>query len=405
MLRNKLTARVVAAVEDAGYFGDGQGLYLQVTESGAKSWIQRFMLNGRARHMGLGSADVISLKEARERSRAARKLLLDGIDPIDARKAQRVAEAIERNRRITFAECARRYIAAHRAGWKNDKHAAQWTSTIDTYANPVIGDVPVADVDTELIFSVLNPIWQSKHVTADRLRARLERILDWATTSKYRQGENPARWKGHQKNLLPAMDQLVKHHAALPYDELAGFMAALRAKGSTTARALEFTILTAARTSEVIGARPEEFDLEKAIWVVPAERMKKKKEHHVPISPRALQIVKEQLDAGNDYVFPGTGTGRGLSNMSMLNLVKRIGLTDLTVHGFRSTFRDWSAEQTAYPREVCELALAHFTGDATEAAYFRGKLMDKRRRLMAAWAKHCEAPKGAATVSNIRGVA
>jgi integrase len=230
----------------------------------------------------------------------------------------------------------------------------------------------------------------------------LERILDWATTSNYRQGENPARWKGHLKNLLPAVNQLVKHHAALPYDDVAGFVAALRAKDSTTARALEFTILTAARTSEVIGAKAEEFDLDKAIWAVPAERMKKKKEHHVPLSPRALRIVKEQLDAGDSYVFPGAGTDHGLSNMAMLNLLKRMGHKDLTVHGFRSTFRDWAAEQTAYPREVCEQALAHFTGDATEAAYRRGNLMDKRRRLMAAWTKHCQSPKRSAKVTSIR---
>ncbi len=404
MTRKHLSAKKVEEQKRAGYFGDGQGLYLQVTATRSKSWIFRFMLNGRSREMGLGSASLVSLKEARGKAHAARKLLADGIDPIEARNAQRATQALERARAITFAECAKKYIAAHRASWKNAKHAAQWTSTIETYCNPVIGALPVADIDTGLVLKVLEPIWREKPVTADRLRGRIERVLDWATTRKYRKGENPARWRGHLKNLLPAMKKRlrVKHHPALPYEKIPGFMQSLRAQDSIAAHALEFCILTSGRTVEVIGARREEFDLEKAIWVVPASRMKAGREHRVPLSPRAVKIVKAQLALGDTYVFPGARTGRGLSNMAMLKFLKRIGYSDLTVHGFRSAFRDWAAEQTAYPREVCEMALAHTIGDETEAAYRRGDLLKKRHLLMDAWAKYAEQPTKSAKVSKIR---
>jgi integrase len=387
---------------------DGGGLYLQVTPSGAKSWIFRFMLHGRAREMGLGPLHTISLAEARERARECRKLRLDGIDPVEARSAKRAKERLAAATAMTFAECAERYIAAHRTGWRNPKHAAQWPSTLQTYAYPVFGLLPVQAIDTALVTKAIEPIWQAKPETASRVRGRIEAVLDWAKVRGYRDGENPARWRGHLDKLLPARAKVrkVEHHPALPYAVMGEFVASLRQQEGVAARALEFLILTAARTGEVIAARWNEFDLAEKVWTVPADRMKAGKEHRVPLSAAAVAII-EQMQAtrvaDQQFVFPGGKLGKPLSNMAMLKLLQRMGRGELTAHGFRSSFRDWAAERTNFPREVAEMALAHTVGDKVEAAYRRGDLFAKRRRLMEEWARHCEFTKGTGKLVALTG--
>lgn len=405
----KLNDARVKKTKAPGYHFDGNGLYLQVSEAGTKSWIFRYTLNGKSREMGLGAFPLISLAEARGEATDKRKLLRDHIDPIEARAAQRAQKRVQAAKSVLFAECAERYIAAHRSGWRNPKHAAQWTATIETYANPALGPMPVQDVATGHILRVLEPIWSTKPETASRLRGRIERILDWAKGREYRSGDNPARWRGHLENQLakPGKVRRVESHAALPYSKIAAFMVDLRAQEGTAARALEFTILDAARTGEAIGAKPGEFNLEERIWTIPGARMKAGREHRVPLSARAVAIVKAELAAhpGGEYVFPGRFDGTALSNMAMLELLKRMGHDDITVHGFRSTFRDWAAEQTSYPHDMCEMALAHVQDDKTVAAYLRTDMMEKRRRLMNDWAKYCDTPKAGAKVSPIRKAA
>ncbi len=388
----RLSTRAVIVKKKPGYYPDGGGLYLQVSASGSKSWIFRFALQGKERQMGLGPFHTITLADARIAATDCRKLLLRQIDPIDARDADKTRQALQDTRSITFAECAAAYIRAHRAKWKNAKHAEQWTNTIETYCGPIIGGLPVQDVDTGLVVKVLEPIWTAKPETASRLRGRIESVLDWARVSGYRAGDNPARWRGHLDNVLPALKkrQRVKHHPALPFDQMGAFMELLRDQEGIAPRALAFLILTATRTSEVIGAKWSEFDLDAKLWTVPGDRMKAGKEHRVPLSPQAVAFLGKPPPSLSDYVFPGQKEGKPLSNMAMLELLKRMGRGDLTVHGFRSTFRDWASERTNYPREVCEMALAHTVSDATEAAYRRGDLFEKRRRLMVEWAKHCD---------------
>jgi integrase len=400
----KLSAKAVANKKKSGYYNDGGGLYLQISGTGSKSWIFRYMLKGKAREMGLGSLNALNLSEARKKAAAGRGLLNDGIDPIEARNAQSAQNALAKAKAVSFQVCADGYISAHRAGWKNTKHAGQWENTIKTYCAPVIGSLPVHAVDTGFVLKVLEPIWSIKPETAHRVRGRIESILDWATVRGYRAGENPARWRGHLDKLLPAIkkESRVKHHPALPYEQIGAFMVALKAQDGTAARALEFLILCASRTGEVIGAKPEEFDLDKALWTIPAQRMKSHREHRVPLSPRAVAIVREQLKLNDSYLFPGQKSGKPLSNMAMLALLERMGRKDLTVHGFRSSFRDWSAEQTAYPHEVCEMALAHVVGDKVEAAYRRGDMFEKRKSLALDWAKYCETPKKAGDAIPIR---
>jgi integrase len=404
----KLAAIALQKPMKPGMHADGGGLYLQVTASGAKSWIFRFMLHGRAREMGLGPLHTISLAEARERARECRKLRLDGIDPVEARKAKRAEERLAAATAMTFEQCAARYIAAHRAGWRNPKHAAQWPSTLKTYAYPVFGSLPVALIDVGLVMKTLEPVWQTKPETASRVRGRIEAVLDWARVRGYRDGENPARWRGHLDKLLPARAKVrkVEHHSALPYPEIGEFVASLRRQEGVAARALEFLILTAARTGEVIGARWSEFDTAEKLWTVPADRMKAGKEHRVPLSGAAMATL-EGMQAiradGDDHVFPGGRRGKPLSNMAMLKLLQRMERGDLTAHGFRSSFRDWAAERTSYPREVAEIALAHTVGDKVEAAYRRGDLFAKRRRLMEEWARHCEITKSIGKVVALTG--
>ena len=293
---------------------------------------------------------------------------------------------------MTFDECAAAFIEAKQGEWKNPKHRQQWTNTLATYASPVIGKLPVADVDTGLILKILEPIWNTKTETASRLRGRIESVLSWATTRKYREGENPARWRGHLDTQLAKPSKIKKemHHAALPYKELPGFMRKLREHTGAAASALEFAILTAARSGEVLGARWDEIDLEEGIWTIPTGRMKVRREHRVPLSDAATAVIaKMQNEVQSDFVFPGTKEAKPLSNMSMLMVLRRMGRQDLTTHGFRSTFRDWASETTAYPHEVCEMALAHTITNKAEAAYRRGDLFDKRRRLMQDWANYC----------------
>lgn len=392
---DRLSARRVATLRRAGYYPDGGNLWLQVSAAGSRSWIFRFTLNARAREMGLGSLDTFPLSEARARAKECRKQLDAGIDPIEARNAQRAQRQLEDARTLTFAQCAEKYIQAHRRGWRNAKHASQWKNTLKTYADKLIGSLPVQAVDTALVVRILEPIWHTKPETASRVRGRIESILDWATARTLRSGDNPARWRGHLENLLPAQSKIraVQHHAALPYADLGDFIVKLREQEGTAARALEFVILTAARTGEAIGAQWREFDLEAKTWAVPAERMKMRREHRVPLSPRALKLLNGFEGSAGEFVFPGARAGKALSNMAMLELLKRMDRPDLTVHGFRSTFSDWVAECTAYPWEVREAALAHAKGDKVEAAYQRGDLFDKRRRLMNEWARFCEASK------------
>jgi integrase len=376
-------------------YADGGGLYLQVTERGA-SWIYRYMLDGRAREMGLGARALYGLSEARAAAQEARKLRHQGIDPIDARRAAKVQKRLDAAKAMTFQECAQAYIAAHRAGWRNGKHAAQWEATLATYAGPVIGGLPVRAIDTALVMEVINPLWVTKPETASRLRGRIERVLDWARVRGYRGGDNPARWRGHLNHLLPSRDKVrkVKHHTALPFAEVPSFLVVLCQQQSITARALEFAILTAGRTSEVLGARWSEVDLLNSTWTVPAERMKAGREHRVPLSARALGIVKEMqaLRAAGEadgYVFPGGKGGRPLSNMAFLMLLRRTGRGDLTAHGFRATFKTWASDRTLSQNEIVEAALAHVTGSKVEQAYQRGDLFEKRRTLMDAWATFC----------------
>ena len=397
---NVKAARALIAQGAAGRHADGGNLYLHVTGPGRALWSFRYMRDGKAREMGLGPVDLdgrrgLTLAEARERAADALRLLRDGLDPIEHRRAAEHAARQKREAQRTFREVAELYVGAHEAAWRNPKHRAQWRSTLETYVHPVMGDLAVSDVTTEHVLRVLQPIWTTKPETASRVRGRIEAVLDYAATRGWREGENPARWRGHLTNLLPARSKVarVKHHAALPWRDMPVFMARLRAQRSTAARALEFTILTAARTGEALGARWSEIDLEAGVWTVPAERMKGHREHRVPLSDAALDVLRHMLPLrsaeGDGYVFPGLRRGKPLSNMAMLKCLQRLGRGDLTAHGFRSTFRDWCEEATSTPHAVAEAALAHAIPDKVEAAYRRGDLFEKRRALMAQWAEFC----------------
>ena len=353
------------------------------------------MLDRKPHWMGLGPLALFGLQEARAKALDARRKRHEGIDPIEARRAERARQRLDAAKAITFGEVAALYIAAHRAGWRNDKHAAQWETTLKTHAAPIVS-LPVQAVDTALVVKVLEPLWTTRPETASRLRGRIESILDFAKVREFRDGENPARWRGHLAKLLPSRSKVrdVKHHAALSYAELPAFLASLRAQEGIAARALEFAILTAARTGEVIGARWSEIDLLDKTWTVPAARMKAHREHRVPLSARALVILGEmqaarQSSADDAFVFPGRKRGLALSNMAFLMLLRRMKRGDLTAHGFRATFKTWASERTSFQNEIAEAALAHVIGDKVEQAYRRGDMFDKRRRLMDAWAKFC----------------
>lgn len=393
----RLTALKVDKTKFPGMYADGAGLYLRVTEEGTKNWVLRYMLARKPRWMGLGPVSLFGLQEARAKALDARRLRHEGVDPIEARRAAKQQARLDAAKAITFRECAEKYIEAHKASWKNAKHATQWPSTLKTYAYPVIGSLPVQAIDTALITKIIEPIWSKKPETANRVRGRIEAVLDWAKARGFRAGENPARWRGHLDNLLPSRNKVrkVEHHAALAYPEIGGFIASLRQQEGIAAQALEFTILTAARTGEVIGATWGEIDLTAKMWVIPASRMKAGREHRVPLSARAVEIVAAMKKLAGDEVsskapvFPSAKPGKPLSNMAFLMLLRRMSRDDVTAHGFRSTFRDWCAERTSFPGDVAEMALAHHVSDKVEAAYRRGDLFEKRRRLMDEWAKFC----------------
>ena len=388
---NKLTAIDVKKNLPSGTYPDGNNLYLQVSPSGSKSWLFRFTLRGRAREMGLGPIHTVSLAEARERAKKARLLLIDGVDPLEDKKAQRLRVERDAARQVTFEAAARDYINMRRPEWKNAKHADQWLNTLAAYAFPLIGQISVADIDTRHVMQCLKPLWTAKPETASRLRGRIENVLSWATASELREGSNPARWRGHLDEMLPAPTKVKKvtHFPALPRTEVQHFMQRLRARVGTSYRALEFTILTGARTTEVLQAKWAEVDTKERLWTVPASRMKGGREHRFPLSSEAMKVL-ESLPADSPYIF-GTSSKKGhLSSMALLSVIDKMGHKGLiTVHGFRSTLRDWAAEVSDHANEVAEMALAHVVGNKVEAAYRRGDLLAKRFRLMEDWAKFC----------------
>lgn len=388
----RLSAVKVQSLKAPGYHADGGNLYFRIAHGRARGWIFRFAMRGRTRDMGLGSYPDISLAKARELAAECRRMVATGLDPIEARKEKRAAARVEAVKTMTFDDCGRAYIAAHEAGWRNAKHRQQWTNTLATYVSPVFGKLPVQAIDTGLVMKAIEPLWAKKSETASRVRGRIEAVLDWAKVRGYRTGENPARWRGHLDHLLPAKTKVrkVEHHAALPYAKIGAFMAALREQAGSGARALEFLVLTATRTGETLGAAWDELDLGARLWTIPAARMKAGREHRVPLSAAAVSVLKDmQAIKHSAYVFPGARDGRPLSQMALLMLLRRMGYGDITAHGFRSAFRDWAAERTTFPREVAEMALAHTIPDAVEAAYRRGDLFEKRRKLMDAWAAYC----------------
>lgn len=394
---NRLNSLAVKRAIKPGRLADGAGLYLQVSNGGAKSWIFGFMIRGKEREMGLGSVKTITLADARIRAAECRKMLVDGIDPIEARKAQVVKMAISESRMNTFDSCVESFLAANESGWKNEKHKAQWRNTLNQYASPVLGNLPMQAIDTALVMKVLEPIWQTKNETASRVRGRIERIISYATAREWREGENPARWRGHLDQLLPRPSKvkIVEHHKALPYQDVHSFLKKLRQREGFAALALEFTILTVGRTSQVLLAKWPEFRIEDSLWIIPAERMKVKKEHRVPLSARACEILETMRKATEtEYVFPSDeNDSEHFSDAALLAILKRMGL-DVTTHGFRSTFSDWAYETTAHSQEVIEMAMAHTVKNKTEAAYRRGDLLEKRRKLMDDWAKYVNSPVG-----------
>jgi integrase len=390
MRTGKLTALEVTRAVKArkvGMLNDGGGLYLK----GGSSWIYRYALNGRKRDLGLGPALDIGLADARGRAAEARRLRLDGKDPIEARRASRAALAPA----TTFAQAAEAYMEAHRAGWRSEKHRRQWESSLASFVYPVIGSMAVGAIGVTDVLRVLKPIWQEKPETGSRVRNRIELVLDAAKARGLRSGENPAAWRGHLDKLLPRRSKMgaVQHFAALDYHEIAGFMTELRQQQGPAPRALEFAILTATRSGEAMGATWDEIDLDAKAWTIPAERTKARKEHRVPLSDPALAVLSEMATIRmSDFVFPGQ---RGQLSHRMLQLALTRIRSDVTVHGFRSSFRDWAGNETHASRELCEQALGHVVGNSTEQAYRRSDALEQRRMLMAAWAAHCEHQGGA----------
>jgi integrase len=394
-----LTAAKVRTAKP-GRYGDGAGLYLLVRGPKARFWLFRYTREGKMREMGLGPASgpsVVLLADARVKARRLHEIVREGRDPLLEREAERESQAalakLADVKRITFREVASTYIAAHESSWRNAKHRQQWSNTLDAYAHPILGDLPVADVDTGAVMRVLEPIWREKAETASRLRGRIEAVLDYAKARGWRETQNAARWRGHVANMLPKRSKVqpLQHHAALPWREIDGFMANLANQEGLGALALRFTILTAARTSEAIKARWPEIDLVAGVWTVPPSRMKAGREHRVPLSDAALAVlslVAPLRGDGRGWIFPGARAGRPLSNMVFLMLLRRMERGDLTAHGFRSTFRDWAAE-TGQPADVAEAALAHTLGSKVQAAYQRGDLLQRRRKLMDTWADFC----------------
>jgi integrase len=416
MQLNRLTAVRVQQLRKPGFYPDGGGLYLQVTQGAAedvvnKSWLFRFSVSDaskpRKRHdrwAGLGPIGTVSLVAARAAALEARQLRRSGIDPIEHRKAVRAARTLADAKAMTFDQCRDAFIAANSSGWKNEKHRDQWTNTLTTYVTPVFGKLPVTAVDTALVMKVLEPLWSEKPETASRVRQRIERVLSWAKVRGFRGGDNPAAWRGHLDHLLPARSKVrkVRNHPALQYDQVGAFMTALRQRDSISARALEFTILTAVRTGDITGdqanqkpgAQWDQVDFQGRVWTIPST--KTDKELRVPLSAAALKVLMGmRATAQGDYIFPGGRQDRPLSNAAMSELLKGMGDwhdkhgDKVTVHGFRSAFRDWGGDKTHYPRDLLEFALGHKVGNEAEAAYRRSDGLEKRRRLMEDWAKYC----------------
>jgi integrase len=392
---NKLTALKINSLKAPGKYADGLGLYLLIRRPGDKSWCFRYMRNGHARQLGLGPLHSVSLQEARNRAREARQLILDGRDPIEVRHQALQAHKAEQLRTLTFREAALQFLATDKVQkFKSDKHRKQWGSTLESYAFPVFGDLPLQSIDTAIVLRALLPVWKRTPETGSRLRGRIERVFAWAKPLKLIDGENPAS-REVLKDHLPTKAK-AKHHEAMPYADLPAFMERLRDRDSMSARCLEFTILTAARTQEAIGARWSEIDLDAGVWTIPAARMKAKRDHRVPLSHRVVEMLRGLTKKSGGLIFP-------LSNMAMLNLIKGMEGNGYTVHGFRSAFSDWARDRTGYARDVIEMALAHTIKDKSEAAYRRGDALDKRRRLMNEWARYCQSPAVSADVVALHG--
>jgi integrase len=392
-MAGRLTARKVETAKP-GKYSDGDNLYLIVSKTGSRKWVLRFTWRGRAKEMGLGSASSVPLADAREKAASARRKIAQGLNPIEERKRDSGIP--------TFGEMADIVLEMVAESSRNEKHKAQWKMTLETYAAPLRGK-PVDTITTEDLLSVLKPIWTAKAETASRLRGRIEKVLDAAKAKGFRDGENPARWRGHLDHLLPRAPKLARgHHPAMPYEEVPAFIARLRESDSLSGRALEFCILTAARSGEILGMRWSEVDLDKKVWTLPADRMKAGREHRVPLSARAMTILRNlHEDRSGDFVFPGQARNKPMSKTAMERVLRRMKLDDVTVHGFRSSFRDWAGNVSSFPREVVETALAHVIGDKAEQAYRRSDALEKRRKLMEAWAAYCE-PKTSANVIRIR---
>lgn len=389
------SARSVAAIKDAGYHRCGDGLYLQVSKSGSKSWVFRFKspVTVKAREMGLGSYIHVSLADARELAHQYKRKVINGLDPLIEKKKHNVALQLEQARAITFKEAALSCIEVKKPEWSNAKHSSQWTNTLTTYIFPSLGHLPISEIETEHILRALSPIWTCKAETASRVRQRVEVIWDWAKALNYVTGENPARLKGHLDKLLPKTSRIkkVRHHPALHYNEISDFIQILKSQKGVTPLALEFLILTAARTNEVLKAKWNEISYDEKVWTIPAVRMKARRAHRVPLSKRCLDILQSIQTNQNseEYIFPGWTGSKSLSNGAFLSLLRRFDYQHITPHGFRSTFRDWAAEQAhTFQNETVELALAHKVSNATEAAYRRGDQLERRRKLMNAWSDH-----------------
>jgi integrase len=417
--RGNLTSKQVGKLVRAGKPGkhyDRRGLQLEIKSATSANWVARYQLSGVARYMGLGSAFDFDLRQARERnSRLVRQKLADGTDPVLLRQSERATKLAAQAKLVTFSEATRRYLEQHGGKWESAKHRGQWESTLKVYAEPIIGKVPVGDIDVPLVLKVLEqpvgaargftagPLWETRPETGSRLRSRLENILDWAKGRGYRQGDNPAAWDVVGK-VLPARGAK-KHHAALPYAAAPALMAQLRAQPGVAAQALQFLIYTAARSQEALKARWSEIDFDKAVWNVPAERMKARKPHRVPLAPEVIELLRglyRELEDGDGYLFIGTQAGKPLAHTALQVLLKRLQ-QPVTVHGMRSAFRDWAGETTAFPPDICEAALAHVRGDKTVQAYARGDLFQKRTGLMRAWAKYCNTPPVKGDVIPLRG--
>ena len=389
---NRLSAIKVNKINKAGWYADGAGLYLQVSKTGSKSWVYRYEIAGKERRHGLGrySPTDNSLIDARIAAGECRKLRRQGIDPIEYKHQQNAAQRLKDAKAITFKECALAYIDTQKSGWKNPKHEMYWRNTLDTYAYPVIGELPVQQVDTGLVLKVIEPLWYTKTETASRVRQRIENILDWAKFRGYREGENPALWRGHLSIELPKRSKVkkVKHFPSMPYIEAPAYFQELRQVNTVAAKALAFTILTATRATEARECRWSEIDIKCRVWTIPPERMKGDEKHRIPLTDEALKILKEIDGYDDEFLFPGLKHGQSISEATVRKLLRKTH-DGLTVHGFRSSFRDWCAEMTFYPREVAEAALAHSLSNATEAAYQRGDLFAKRSKLMEAWSNYC----------------